>query len=44
MNKIITTSAEGLAMYMNLAEKLSQAELVPNQYRGKPNNILVAIQ
>jgi len=44
MNKIITTSAEGLAMYMNLAEKLSKAELVPNQYRGKPNNILVAIQ
>tara|TARA_B100000989_G_C19517782_1_gene462567 strand:+ start:785 stop:1735 length:951 start_codon:yes stop_codon:yes gene_type:complete len=44
MNKIITTSAEGLAMYMNLAEKLSKAELVPPAYRGKPNNILVAIQ
>lgn len=43
-NKLITTSAQSLDTYMQLAEKLSKAELVPHHYRGKPNNILVAIQ
>ena len=43
-NKLITTSAQSLDTYMQLADKLSKAELVPQQYRGKPNNILVAIQ
>ena len=43
-NKLITTSAQSLDTYMQLADKLSKAELVPKQYRGRPNNILVAIQ
>ena len=33
-----------LADVMELAERLAKSELVPKEYRGKPENILVAVQ
>lgn len=42
MNKSIVVA--DLKTSMDLAEKLAKSELVPVAYRGKPHNILVAIQ
>lgn len=44
MNKLINQSATSLETYMQLADKLSKSGLVPEAYKGKPNNVLVAIQ
>lgn len=44
MNKLINKSSTSLDTYMQLADKLSKSGLVPEAYRGKPNNVLVAIQ
>jgi len=44
MNKLINQSSTSLDTYMQLADKLSKSGLVPEAYRGKPNNVLVAIQ
>lgn len=44
MNKLINKSSTSLDTYMQLADKLSKSGLVPEAYRGNPNNILVAIQ
>ena len=44
MNKLINQSSTSLETYMQLADKLSKSGLVPEAYKGKPNNVLVAIQ
>ena len=44
MNKLINKTPEDLKVYLDMADRLSKADLVPAAYKGKPNNILVAIQ